>query len=204
MEYLNNKAVAELINDGIEYRKSAQTALRLPKAEELNKDMPTFVKDGDSVRQESLSVVTSNNVIARNLQPIGKDSQGNDMYNEWPISKEVVIKNYGQAVLDNLTEEYSNHKKIQTIKAITLTPEVMDILGVNGDTLDIKVSWSDTPMKAKLGDCLTSGGYSISKHDMLDYEAVGMEKKDLLTSINSVRKDSEEPKSTNTNTMKNN
>ena len=42
----------------------------------------------------------------------------------------------------------------------------MEILGIKGDTLDIKVSWSPEPMKAKLGDFLTDGGYSISAHDM--------------------------------------
>lgn len=173
MEYLHNEKVAQLIEEGTTYRKSAETALRLPKSDELDKEMPTFVKDGDTVRQESLSVITSDKIIARNLQPIGKDTQGNDIYNEWPIGKDVAIKNYGQHVVDSLSHEsFSNHKKIQTIKAITLTPEVMKLLDKEGDILEIKVSWSDTPMKAKLGDCLTSGGYSISKHDMLDYEMI--------------------------------
>lgn len=172
MEYLKNDDVANLINNSATYRKSAKTALRVPSKNELNTDMPTYVKDGDTVRQESTSTITEDKVIARNLLPIGKNSQGVEIYNEWPISKEVAIKNYGQEVVDTLTEQFSEHKKIQSLKAITLTPEIMSLLGVEGDTLDITVSWSDIPMKAKIGDSITNGGYSISKHDMQDYEVI--------------------------------
>jgi phage gp29-like protein len=104
-------------------------------------------------------------VIGRNPGSIGfKD--GKEMYNEWPIPIETAIKNYGQEAIDSLTEEISYHKKIAKIKAIELTPEIMKILGVEGDTLKIKVDWSPEPMIAKIGDYITNGGYSVSKHDM--------------------------------------
>lgn len=83
------------------------------------------------------------------------------------------VKNYGQDVVDGLTpDQFTNHKKKALLKGVTLTSEIMGMLGVSGDTLEIKVSWSDEPMVAKVGDVITDGGYSVSQHDMKDYEKV--------------------------------
>lgn len=75
-------------------------------------------------------------------------------------------------MIDALGHEFTLHKKKATVKAIMLTPEVMNILGVQGHILDIPVSWSDKPMQAQIGDYLTTGGYSISAHDMSAYEKI--------------------------------
>jgi hypothetical protein len=110
-------------------------------------------------------------VIAKNLICIGKDSEGNNIFNEWLIPKATAIKNYGEDVVKSLnTTTFSNHKKKATLKGIILTEEVMKKLGQEGDTLSIKVSWSEEPMFAKVGDLITDGGYSVSQHDMNDYE----------------------------------
>lgn len=130
------------------------------------------------MRQESTSEVKPGSVIARNDGAIG-EIDGKPVYNEWVIPAETAVKNYGLEVVKGLSNsEFSPHKKQATIQAVELTNEVMDILGQSGDELAIKVSWSDEPMMAKVGDYLSNQGYSISKTDMAKtYE--------LVTPINS-------------------
>lgn len=169
IEYLQNEQVKAMIDNSMEYQKSALTGLRKVK-------FTTYVKDGNGIRIESEPFLPGV-VIARNPGVIG-ELNGQPVYNEWPISIEVANKNYGQEVIDTLTEEFTEHKKKATIKAIELTQEVMDLLGVKGDTLPIKVSWSPDPMLAKIGDFITNGGYSVSAHDMkTTYEPVTQSKK---------------------------
>lgn len=108
-------------------------------------------------------------VIARN-----KDMLPGSIYNEWPISLDVAVKNYGQDTIDNLTTPNSAHKKLAIITAIELTPDIMAELGLNGDTLEFTVAWSSEPMIAKIGDYLTDAGYSISQHDMKSYELINL------------------------------
>lgn len=164
IEYLKNLKVAELIANGTVYRKSAKTDLRKPYAAEIGTALITYVNDGNSIRQESSSIILEDSIIARNLVAISEN-----VFNEWPISTDTVFKNYGDI---KLTEEFSSHKKKAIVTGIKLTREIMKLLGVKGETLEIKVDWSETPMIAKLGDTLTAGGYSISKYDMRDYEIV--------------------------------
>ena len=82
------------------------------------------------------------------------------------VEEDIVAKNYGATTLGQLTEDFQPFRKEATIQCIPLTSEVLQELGVEGDTLAIDVSWSDEPMLAQKGDFLTSGGYSISAHDM--------------------------------------
>lgn len=169
IDYLQNEQVKNMIENAPQYQKSALTGLRKVK-------FTTYVKDGNSIRIESTPFLPGV-VIARNPGVIG-ELNGQPLYNEWPISIEVAVKNYGQDVVDSLTEEITEHKKKATIKAIELTQEVMHTLGVKGDTLPIKVSWSPDPMLAKIGDYITDSGYSISAHDMkTTYELVSVSKK---------------------------
>lgn len=169
---MKNEEVSNLINSGEVYQKSAKTDLRLPTPSEIGKEFPTYVKDGDTVRKESSNIV-GNNVIARNSTVLGLDSAGKEIYNEWLVPTDIAIKNYGAEAIGSLSDtEFSSHKKQAKLKAIELTPEIMKTLGVEGDTLNIKVSWSPEPMMAKVGDHITDGGYSVSKHDMKDYEVV--------------------------------
>lgn len=170
IDYLNNPVVKVLVENAEIYQKSTLTSLRKPKEEELDIELITYVKDNDKIRKESITIISDKIILARNLHPICENYNDKILYNEWTIPIETAITNYGQDVIDNLTFEYTNHKKVATLKGIELTQDIIDILGGNGNTLEIKVSWSDEPMIAILGDTLTDGGYSISKNDMKDYE----------------------------------
>jgi hypothetical protein len=172
IEYLQNTQISTLINQANAYQKSERTSLRLPHTSELGQEFITYVKDGQNIRKESSNIVSNEVVVARNSTLLGLNQEGQEIYNEWLVPRATVVKNYGQDVLDSLTEEFTQHKKKATVKAILLTQEVFDLAGVAGDTFAIKVSWSEEPMLAKLGDYLTSSGYSISAHDMKGYEVV--------------------------------
>lgn len=165
MKYLENANVAATIAGAPKYQKSEKTGLRNPVAEEMFRPFTTYVKDGDGVRAESKNTVTGNDVIGRNPDPIGTGPNG-PIYNEWLIPRDVAVKNYGAEAIESLTGEFSNHRKSSLIRATKLTQATLDELGVSGDILEITVDWSPEPMKAKLGDYLTDGGYSISAHDM--------------------------------------
>lgn len=173
--YMDNAQVATLVSSGGTYQKSAQTALRKIRQDEVGKTLVTYVKttDGTGVRKESESVLDQSKVLARNNNVIGVNEAGQEIYNEWPMSIETAAKNYGQDVVDSLSDTtFSLHKKKAKLKAVVLDRNILDILGVEGDALHIKVSWSDEPMVAHIGDFLADGGYSVSLHDMKDYEAV--------------------------------
>ena len=173
MEYLNNPTIKSAIDNGATYQKSAMTLLRKPTPKEIGKEFDTFVKDGETVRKESSNLVTGEVIIARNHTVIGQDKNGLLIFNEWLIPLSTAIKNYGQDVVESLAYDiYSDHKKKATLKAIEINQNVLDTLDVKGDILEITVSWSKEPMLAKIGDYLTDGGYSISQHDMKNYEKV--------------------------------
>ena len=165
--------INKIEQQGLIFRKKEKTGLRLPKAQELGQPFPTFVKHGDKIRRESVSVINRNIVIARNAEILGKDEEGADIYNEWLIPTETAIKNYGAEIVYGLNgNNFSYHHKKSHVTAIKITPEILKELGSLGDSLNIKVTWSVEPMVAKLGDFLTREGYSISAHDMQSYELV--------------------------------
>lgn len=167
ISYLKNEEVKDLLDNASSFQKFALTGLKKIK-------FTTYVKDGNSIRIEAEPFLPGV-VVARNPGVIG-ELNGQPVYNEWPISIEVAEKNYGKEIIDSLNEDITYHKKKATIKAIELTQEIMDILGVKGDTLPIPVSWSPDPMLAKIGDFITSAGYSVSAHDMQStYELVPSE-----------------------------
>lgn len=179
IEYLGNPRIKEMIENGTEYKKSEVTFLRKPAKYEIGNRWITYVGDEkypDGYRVESNSAsVGADDVIARNGKVLGY-TNGEPVYNEWPIGKPTVVKNYGQEIYDGLTDDFVGHKKKATVKAIEITRDVMNKLGVKGDVLEVKVSWSDKPMIAHLGDYLTSGGYSISKENMKDYDVINTQK----------------------------
>ena len=184
IEYIKNKKISNLINSGEIYQKIKKTYLRLPSASEVGKEFITYVKDGDTIRKESSNVV-GDNVIARNSTVLGLDSSGQKVYNEWLVPTATAIK----SICSLSDTEFSSHKKQAKLRAVELTPEIMKILGVKGDTLNIKVSWSPEPMVAKLGDYITDGGYCVSKHDMKDYELVSKQET-LFYDISTIEKNS--------------
>lgn len=165
--------INKIEQQGLIFRKKEKTGLRLPRAQELGQPFPTFVKSGDKIRRESVSVINRNSVIARNAEIVGKDEEGADIYNEWLMPTETAIKNYGAEIIYGLSgNNFSYHHKKILVKAIEITPVILEELGSLNDSLNIKVNWSIEPMVAKLGDFLTHEGYSISAHDIKSYEVV--------------------------------
>lgn len=181
IEYLQNTQIVSLINNAPEFQKAERTGFRLPQVGELGQEFITYVKDCDTVRKESSDVV-----IARNPTLLGKDNSGKDIYNEWLVPKATVVKIYGQEVLDVLGTDFTQHKKKAIIKAVLLTKEVFDLAGIEGETFPIKVSLSPEPMIAKLGDYITSGGYSISAHDIKGYEMISAQN-NVINKISDIR-----------------
>lgn len=171
IEYLKNEEVKALIDAAPSYQKSALTSLRAPESSELGHSFNTYVLKDGALRVESTNTISDDVVVARNSSVIGQ-IDGKDIYNEWLIPKATAIKNYGESVVSGLGHQFTDHKKQATLKAIELTPEIMKKLGVEGDILNIQVSWSKDPMIAHVGDYLSSGGYSVSQNDMKDYELV--------------------------------
>jgi len=151
------------IKTGHEYRKKEKTLLRLPAKNEVGKVFITYVKAGSSVRQESINTISENTVIARNPIVIG-NKNGEDIYNEWLVAKEVITKNYGKDVLGELTTEFKPFQKTATVVATPITKELLAIAFPqnSGNELPIKVDWSPEPMIAHVGDYLTNQGYSIA------------------------------------------
>jgi len=92
------------------FHKKEKTNLRSVRPEELGQSFDTWVKTEDGIRRESQNVITSNRVVAQNPHPIAHE-QGKPIYNEWLVDQAIVVKNYGQEVLDSLTSEFSSHQK---------------------------------------------------------------------------------------------
>ena len=172
------ESTAKLINEnGLKYQKNAVTELRVPNETEIGSALTTFVKDGDSLRIEATNVIKQFSIHARNPDVIGHDEHGNNVYNEWLIDSDVAIKNYGLDAIKSLSDDFSPHKKSATLYAVKLDQNLINSLQAGTGQTDpsqlmIKVDWSDEPMVAKIGDYITSGGYSISAHDMGAYSVV--------------------------------
>ncbi len=171
MNYLENATIRSLFSNAKSYRKKAETLLRLPHPAEIGQAMTTWILQEGHRVQESQSMVNTNHVIARNPQLL-IPTQGEAFYNEWPIDRATVAKNYGATAVEQLTTTFQGFKKKALVQGITLTHEILKTLGVEGDTLSITVSWSDQPMIAHVGAILTDGGYSISEQDMQAYEEI--------------------------------
>lgn len=176
VNYLDTDAFKKALLQAGEYQKTAETLLSLPNKCQLGMQFETYVKDGNEIRLESVNVVGLHHVIARNPSPIGFDDAKGHLYNEWLIDSEVVRKNYGDHAISVVMESegFTAHRKVATVKAIRLTRRLIEAIqpGNTGDFMAINVSWSDQPMLAQVGDYLTSGGYSISNHDMNSYEEI--------------------------------
>jgi hypothetical protein len=71
-------------------------------------------------------VVSESNIIARNPKPIGKDTEGNSLFNEWPISHDVWMENYGK-MPDS--KEFSEFQKRKSICMVEVDERILKILG---------------------------------------------------------------------------
>lgn len=165
IRYLDNPNIANKINASPEFLKSAKTLLRRPSSDEIGTEIKTYVVDNNTTRIEAINIITKDKVVARNPGPSIGEVGNESVFNEWLIDRDVAIKNYGEDVVNGLGNEFSIHQKKGAIRALQLDADTMRQLGVEGDTLKISVDWSPEPMEAKIGDWLTSGGYSISEND---------------------------------------
>lgn len=172
---------AALIQRGTVFRKRAQTELRLPRADEVGRQLTTWVKDGNGIRAEVENVVTADKIIARNqtpnCEPGGElwTSQPEARYNQWLIERADAEKIYGAEAIASLGMEFSAHRSTRAIRAVELTARLATELGSTDGYLRFQVTWSRKPMVAKTGDWLTEGGYSIGQSEMArSYEEQGV------------------------------
>lgn len=171
VDALTHPVLQEYFRKATTYRKTAKTLLRTPHDSEIGTNFVTYVQTEGAPRRESASTITPGCVIARNPDVIGMIND-QPVYNEWVIPQDVARKNYSQENIDALTaDEYTPVSKKGTITAIPLTEELVRKLGGDEAVL-LKVSWSPEPMRAVVGDYLTTAGYSISSKDMEYYEVV--------------------------------
>lgn len=171
--YLTNPTIFTLLQNAPSYQKKSITMLRRATEYEVGAELVTYVKDQSTglPRKESSVKILESHIIARNPATIG-EIDGQPIFNEWVISPDVVIKNYGRVVFDNLKDTFQAHRKQALLKAIPFTPDIGKELGVEGTQLPIKVTWSDEPMIAEIGDYLTDQGYSVAAENMTDYVKV--------------------------------
>lgn len=173
IDYKLNARVMSLFNNAPTFRKLEKTYFRHPRSDEIGKTLITYVKNPDGVgyRKEAEIKIPDNRLMARNDYLVGISPAGEKIYNEWTKPYSEVIKSYGQEAFNSITNEYQPFQQICPIRLLKLTPEIMELLGVTGDRLEIKVTWSPSPMIALVGDYLTENGYSISQVDVnLQYE----------------------------------
>lgn len=176
IDYRLNARVMALFENAPLFKKVKKTYFRHPCADEIGGTLITYVKnpDGNGYRKEAEVKITNDRVIARNDYLVDVAADGKGIYNDWTKPYDEVIKSYGQEAFDKITTEYQAFQQILPIRLVKLTPEVMDLMGLSGqESLEIKVSWSDVPMVALLGDYLTENCYSISQIDVqLQYEEI--------------------------------
>lgn len=83
-----------VINGGAKYQNAGETQLKQPASETHGQKFDTFRKTDTGYELEVSNVIKPFDIIARNPEPIGKTPDGQDVYNEWLIDRDVVIKNY--------------------------------------------------------------------------------------------------------------
>lgn len=117
---------------------------------------------GDVVIEKS-NLITNNVVIASNVEPVQVTESGEKIINSWLVQKNAWIKNYGK-LPDS--EENKPYQKIATMKAITITPEVLSLLGSkDGKSAKIHIDYDNGEMEVFLGGKLSDQGYGITKEE---------------------------------------
>lgn len=173
-KFMEVEGIATLVKGGIRFQKVKTTLLRLPMSDEIGEEFPTYVKDETSengIRIESVATIGESDILARNDQVLSYN-EDIPIYNECPIGVDIAIKNYGKDVIDSLTTEFTAHRKQATVTAYEITKEFLDTFNEGKPEFKFSVSWSTEPMVAVIGDWLTTEGYSISQHNIIDYARV--------------------------------
>lgn len=182
-DYMHDEHLLKLINQCPEYKKKERTDLRRAKDTEIGEQHVTYVWDKATQRKrpETSNVISPGCVVARNRRPICRDDNGFQVYNEWLIPADTVIKNYGQEVYDGLSDSFPasdsfpGYAKKTTIKALRIDDKVFEFFEqlecVEKGKIYLKVSWGE--MFVQKGDYLTNQEYAISDNDMdLTYELI--------------------------------
>lgn len=150
-----------------EFRKKALTYGRLPHRTEMGRVFPTYVVDENGKpKLETENVVSDDVVIARNPEPVS-----GAVFNEWLVPKDKWEVTYGE--LPQFVK-FTSFKRVQTIKAIPITDDVLTLLGSeDGETAVIAVEWNEQGMKVYKGGYLADDGYGIAPEEMAKtYEEV--------------------------------
>lgn len=71
---------------------------------------------------------------------------------------------YG-SILDELTTQFSARTRLVSIKAVQVTEQVLEQLGVQDKYFQLEVDFGDGRMSVKEGDWLTNSGYSIGQQE---------------------------------------
>lgn len=174
IDYLTNAYFKEKINRAPFYKKSSPSLLRLPKPEEIGSILTTYVKDTScpqGYRIESQTKIDGNYILARNEEVIAIDSEGQNIYNDYPMTKAVLMANYG-FIYRFLTFEYLKFQKTSLVKCVELDSKMLQELAPGQKEILLLMPNDQTPMKAVEGDYLTSSGYSISQHHMKNYKKI--------------------------------
>jgi adenosine deaminase len=126
--------------------------------------LDTYVLDSMGVVVvEKSNLITNNVVIASNVEPVKIKDSGEIVVNSWLVQKEAWIKNYGK-LPDS--EENKPYQKIATMKAITITPELLSKLGsTDGKSAKIHIDYDNGEMEVFLGGKLSDQGYGITKEE---------------------------------------
>ncbi len=181
LKYMDEDKLKKEFLRATEYRKKELTDLRKSRADEVGKQIDTYVKKDGRLEREVTNTVEEGDIIARNPIPIGKNKNNESIYNEWIMKRNVVAENYNINIETTLTIKFTPHQKQAIIKAIEITSDIVECFekkratkkGKGEKVLLISVEWADKPMEARIGDYLTDKGYAISKDDMSrGYEAM--------------------------------
>ncbi len=175
INYLANSYFQSQLKTAPYYRKKTMSLLRQPLPEELGKLMTTYVKctASSGYRIESQTLIDKNYIMARNDEILGYCSKGRPIFNDYPIPIDTLIKNYGN-ILEFLTLEYRQFQKIAVIKCVELDAVMLQSLThqTQDPQIFLSIPGQTLVMKAVLGDYLSGLGYSISSHNMKNYEKI--------------------------------
>lgn len=162
VDFLKNEKVYSLIKNTSPYFKKIPTLLRVPDENEFGKTLTTYVYDHSKkeIRVEAQMVIGRGSLVARNQIPLA-NKNGEVVWNEWVIPEDYIERLFGKI---QAGDNFKPFFKTAPTHVIELTPEIMKLLGVQGNELHIKFK-EEVPLIAHLGDYLSLDGYPISKDD---------------------------------------
>lgn len=124
----------------------------------IDNKLLTYIKKNNQIEEETRQEIKQGMVFLRNPQIIGKLNNKN-IYNEWLLSREDWILNYG----NKITDHFLSYEKIREIKVIYIDDEVLKILQSSDNiSANIYVPWDKNGMKVYKGGVLTEEGFGIA------------------------------------------